>query len=132
MSRVAYILLNAFINILGFRFIYYPALAAAFVTLQQDPNTRELIQFLSTTSLYGPIIQNLSTAAAPTFIITVIKFLFFIPLRIIDIKRVKDIYGRELSFTEIAVIAIILSLPYVDFFSTIALSIIPPNKYAKK
>jgi uncharacterized membrane protein YhaH (DUF805 family) len=132
LGRLAYFLENCFINILGFKFIYYPAIVESFHQIQAEPSAHQLLEMLSTAPVYGPVIHALSAPMAKeTLLFIVVRYLFLIPLRMIDIKRMRDIMGRELTLFQTAAVAIGFSIPYVDFISTICLSVIRPNKYAE-
>ncbi len=101
-NRLTYILQNILWNTLGIPFIYYTELVAY---------------------------ANFNPSYATLFMI--IRWFFFIPLRVIDLRRIRDILDRELTMPESVFIAVILSLPYVDFFTTIFLSSVRPFYFAK-
>lgn len=101
-NRLTFILQNIFWNTLGIPFIYYPL----------------LITYLD----FDPKYANL---------FLIIRWFFYIPLRSIDLRRIRDIVDRELSLTETIVIIITFSIPYVDFITSVFLSTIRPFKYAK-
>lgn len=132
LSRSAYIFQNLFLNLIGFRFLYYPALVASFYKLKMNPDYKFLIEQVSMNPNIGFAIKALDTAPKESIIIIIIKYLFIIPFRMIDIKRVKDLLDRELTSGEIITISVVFTLPYVDFFTTLGLSILPALYYAKK
>lgn len=131
LSRTAYIFQNLFLNIIGFRFLYYPALVEAFYNLKMNPDYKFLIEQISMNPNVGFAIKALDQAPQASILVIVIKYLFIIPFRIIDIKRVRDLVDRELTTVEIMAIAIVFTLPYVDFFTTLGLSILPALYFAK-
>ena len=132
LSRSAYIFQNLLINILGFRFLYYPALVESFHQVKMNPDYKYLIQQLSINPNIGFVIKTLSQAPKQSFIIIAIKYLLIIPFRMIDIKRIKDLVDRELTTPEIIIIGVVFTLPYVDFFTTLGLSILPAYYFANK
>jgi len=131
LSRTAYIFQNLFLNIIGFRFLYYPALVESFYRLKMNPDYKFLIEQISMNPNVGFAIKALDTAPKESIIVILIKYLFIIPFRMIDIKRVRDLVDRELTTGEIIAIAVIFTVPYVDFFTTLGLSILPALYYAK-
>lgn len=131
LSRTAYIFQNLFLNIIGFRFLYYPALVEAFYNLKMNPDYKFLIEQISMNPNVGFAIKALDQAPQASMLVIIIKYLFIIPFRIIDIKRVRDLVDRELTTIEIMAIAIVFTLPYVDFFTTLGLSILPALYFAK-
>lgn len=131
-SRTAYIVQNFIINIIGFRFIYYPGLVEGYKTLIQHPETREFISVLYRYPLYSSIFDHFASAAVDPTYIYIIGYLFIIPLRMIDIKRVRDIINDEISTLKTIVLFIVLSLPLVDLIATIVLAVVPANRYAKR
>ena len=131
-SRSAYIFQNLLINIIGFRFLYYPALVESFHQVKMNPDYKYLIQQLSMNPNIGFVIKSLSQAPKESFTIIVIKYLFIIPFRMIDIKRIKDLVDRELTTREIMIVGVVFTLPYVDFFTTLGLTILPACYFAKK
>jgi len=101
-NRLTYILQNILWNTLGIPFIYYS----------------ELVTY-----------ANFNPSYATPFML--IRWFFFIPLRVIDLRRIRDILDRDLTISESIFIVVILSLPYVDFFTTIFLSSVKPFYFAK-
>ncbi len=132
LSRSAYIFQNLLINILGFRFLYYPSVVESFKQVKTNPDFHYLIQQLSMNPNIGFIVKALNQAPKQSFIIIVVKYLLIIPFRMIDIKRIKDLVDRELTTREIILVGVVFTLPYVDFFTTLGLSILPALYYAKK
>ena len=132
LSRTAYIFQNLFINIIGFRFIHYPLLIESFYQIKRNPDYKFLIQQLSMNPNVAFIFKSLDQAPKQSILIIAIKYLLIIPFRMIDIKRIKDLVDRELSTSEIIIIAVVFTLPYVDFFTTLGLSILPAYYFAKK
>ena len=131
-GRVSYIIQNCVINTLAFRFIYYPAIVRAFHVARQNPESLEIMRMLSDNSeMYASLFRTLGSAQKETASIIVIGYLFLIPLRLIDIKRVRDIVNDELSLFKTVAIAVLFSIPYVDLIATIFLSVIGPNRFAK-
>jgi uncharacterized membrane protein YhaH (DUF805 family) len=132
LSRAAYITQNLIINIVGFRFLYYPQIVEAYYKMKINPEYKYLIEQLGEAPHFAYAFKALDQAPKETMLVIIIKYLFIIPFRMIDIKRVKDIVDRELTSAEIWLIAIIFTLPYVDFFTTLGLSLIPAFYYASK
>lgn len=132
LSRAAYITQNLLLNLVGFRFLYYPQLVESFYKMKANPDYKYLIEQLNQAPHFAYAFKALDQAPKPTMLVIAIKYLFIIPFRMIDIKRVKDIVDRELTSAEIVLIAVIFTLPYVDFFTTLGLSIIPAFYYANK
>lgn len=128
LNRLFYALHNAFWFLIGFRYIYYPGILAA---LQSSPQFPQLIHVLSSSPQTKTIVPFLSSTVGQSTLDIVLKFVFILILRLVDIKRIRDIVNRNLSKVESALAIVILSLPYVDFLSTIVLVLLPPNKYAK-
>ena len=128
LNRLFYILHNAFWNILGFRFVYYPAIIKE---LQSSSMFTLLTNAFSSNPNLAWIVPYLTAKPEHVLLYTIIGYLFLIPLRLVDIKRMRDILNRELSIIEQGALAVLFSLPYMDFLSTFFLSIIKPNKYAK-
>ena len=124
MSRSAYIIYSLVITIIGFRFIYYPSIMAL---IQSSPQFNELISLLSQNPQNAWIIKELQYIPQSTTVILVIKYALMIPCRLIDIKRIRDIKGRTLSIFENLFVIVVFSLPYIDFFSTLFLSIMKPG-----
>ena len=50
--------------------------------------------------------------------LTPITILDDFPLRMIDIKRIRDIVDRNLTRMETTLVAVVFSIPFIDFFST--------------
>ena len=121
LSRSAYIFQNLLINILGFRFLYYPSVVESFKQVKTNPDFHYLIQQLSMNPNIGFIVKALNQAPKQSFIIIVVKYLLIIPFRMIDIKRIKDLVDRELTTREIILVGVVFTLPYVDFFTTLGL-----------
>lgn len=132
LSRSGYIFQNLLINVLGFRFLYFPALVESFHKIKMQPDYKYLIQQLSMNPNIDFVIKALDQSPKQSFMIIAIKYLLIIPFRMIDIKRIKDLVDRELTTREIMIIGVVFTLPYVDFFTTLGLSILPALYYAKK
>lgn len=132
LSRTAYITQNLIINIVGFRFLYYPQLVDAFYKMKANPDYKYLIEQLSEAPHFAYAFKALDQAPKTTMLVIVIKYLFIIPFRMIDIKRMKDVVDRELTTVEMFLIAVFFTLPYVDFFTTLGLSLLPAFYYASK
>jgi uncharacterized membrane protein YhaH (DUF805 family) len=130
-GRISYIIQNSIINIIGFKFIYYPAMGKAYHTMLTTPGGADLVQMLSEFSIYAALFKFMAAAPAETAISITLKYLFLIPLRLIDIKRIRDIMNDSLSTGKTFFFAVFLSIPYIDLLATVALSIIGPNRYAK-
>jgi uncharacterized membrane protein YhaH (DUF805 family) len=130
-GRLSYITQNFIINILGFKYIYYPAIVEAYTTFLTYPESHQILRTLSTNPMYASFFESLAASPKATTVDIVIKYLFLIPLRLIDIKRIRDIVDEKLSAAKTIFYAVFLSLPLVDLVATIFLSIIKPNKYAK-
>ena len=122
LSRTAYIFTNLLINIIGFKFLYYPRIMQL---LHSSSEYRELINQLAQTPDNAWLIERLKDSPK---VIPFVAFIFLIPFRIIDIKRVRDVVDRELKNFEALFLVIFFSLPYVDFFSTLHLSLLKPGK----
>jgi len=101
-NRLTYILQNIMWNTLAAPFVYYPL----FVT------------YLNFNPSYAGMFE-------------IVRWFFYIPLRMIDLKRIRDIVDRELSLIETVLICGIFSIPYVDFLTSIFLSSIRPFYFAK-
>ncbi len=101
-NRLTYILQNIMWNTLGVPFIYYPLFVAY---------------------------ANFNPSYSTPFLI--IRWFFYIPLRMIDLKRIRDIVDRELTTIETVIICVVFSIPYVDFLTSIFLSSIRPFYFAK-
>lgn len=128
LTRLAYIIQNSLVMIFAFRYIYFPYLHGTILDMQNNPhysNTFEMIKHLPE---YREFMTMLKAEANPSMSSIIIRYLVLIPLRIIDIKRIRDIVNRNLSVTETTIVAVVFSLPFVDLISTIFLAIIPPSK----
>lgn len=132
LSRSAYIFQNLFLNIIGFRFLYYPLIVESFYQMKMNPDYKYLIQQVSINPNVAWALNTFDQTSGPSLTVILIKYLFIIPFRMIDIKRIKDIIDRELSTNEMIFIAVVFTLPYVDFFTTLGLSILPAFYFAKK
>lgn len=130
-GRISYIIQNAIINIIGFKFIYYPAMGESLRHMQSTADGAQLIKMLSASPINEYLFQYMAAAPKETTLSIMIKFLFLIPLRLIDIKRIRDIVDDSLSNAQTVFFALVLSLPYVDMIATVALSLITPNRFAK-
>ncbi len=86
-----------------------------FILLKSDPRFEDFFQEL-----------NHPKSLPTSFILT--KFAFIVGLRIVDLKRVRDITGRKLKKIETILIAIFFSLPFVDLISTMFLITMPTKK----
>ena len=132
LSRAAYITQNLILNIVGFRFLYYPQIVESFYKMKANPDYKYLIEQLDTAPHFAYLFKALDQAPKPTMLVIAIKYLFIIPFRMIDIKRMKDIVDRELTAVEMFLIAVVFTLPYVDFFTTLGLSLLPAFYFASK
>lgn len=130
-GRLSYILQNFIINSLGFKYIYYPAIVETYSSFLKYPESHQILSQLSMNPMYASFFESLAGSPRATTTDIVIKYLFLIPLRLIDIKRIRDIVDEKLSMAKTIFYAIFLSLPLVDLVATIFLSIIRPNKFAK-
>ena len=128
LNRLFYALHNAFWFLIGFRYIYYPSILLA---IQSSPNFPELIKLLSTSPQTKGLIPYLSATVGQSSLDLLLKYVFLLILRLVDIKRLRDIMGRNFSLMEQGVVIFIFSLPYVDFLSTVFLVFLPANKFSK-
>ena len=128
LNRLFYALHNAFWFLVGFKFIYYPAIMLA---IQSSPQFDELVTLLSSNAKTQALIPYLTVKVGQSGLDIFLKYVFILILRLVDIKRIRDIVGRNLTTVESAMAIFFLSLPYVDFLSTVVLVLIPANKYAK-
>ncbi len=131
-GRVAYFFQNSILMIFGFQYIYGGYMSSAFLSLQHNPLFSNAFEILKTNPLYADFLRELNHPAEPDPSALYIKFAFIIALRIVDLKRVRDILSRKLSAIETILIAIFFSLPFVDFFSTIMLVTLPSKKHSKE
>jgi uncharacterized membrane protein YhaH (DUF805 family) len=130
-GRLSYILQNFIINIIGFKYIYYPAIVESYSTFLTYPESSQILRTLSMNPMYASLFESLAAAPKVTTAAIIIKYLFLIPLRLIDIKRIRDIVDDKLSMGKTLFYAIFLSLPMVDLLATVVLSIVKPNRFAK-
>lgn len=128
LNRVFYALHNAFWFLVGFRFIYYPALIMA---VQSSPQFPQLVTLLSSNPQTKVWVPYITSSVGQSTLDIVLKYLFILILRLVDIKRIRDIFNRNLSKLESAIVIVVLSLPYIDFLSTIVLVLVPAKKFAK-
>lgn len=128
LNRLFYALHNAFWFLVGFRYIYYPSLLMA---IQSSPDFPQLISLLSSSPQLKGLVPYLSSNFGTSFIDISLKYLFILILRIVDIKRIRDLVNRNLTMPENIAVVGILSLPYIDFLSTVVLVLMPSNKFAK-
>lgn len=129
LSRTAYVFTNLVINLIGFKFLYYPGIMGA---LHVSPEFRGIVSQLAQDPENAWLVHQLKYVPEKMAYAVFIKFLFLIPFRIIDIKRLRDIMNRELKVAELVFTSAFFSLPYVDFFSTLILSILKPRKSPTK
>lgn len=127
-GRVSYIIQNMIIHTIGFKYIYYPVIVESYRAYLLQPESAEILRMLSTFPIYASIFETLASTPPISTSDIVIKYLFFIPLRLIDIKRIRDIVDSPLSAMKTFFYVIFLSLPFVDLIATIFLSVIPPKK----
>lgn len=125
LSRTAYIFSNLLLNLIGFNFLYYPGILAY---LHSRPEFTTLLDQIAQNPENAWILPHLKYTPEVSALTIVIKLLFLVLFRIIDIKRMRDIRDQELRKIEVFFIAIFFSLPYVDFFSTLILSLLKPQK----
>ncbi len=128
LNRLFYALHNAFWFLIGFRYIYYPGILSA---IQSSPQYPQLVEILSSNSQTSSLVPYISSTLGQSPLDLVLKYVFILILRMVDIKRIRDLVNRNLSIPECAAVIVGLSLPYIDFFSTIALVLLPSNKFAK-
>lgn len=128
LRRLPYFFLNSILMFFAFRYLYYSYLYDLIVMLEHNPKFTDAFYIIKSLPQYHESMATFKREASPTLMTTLIHFLFLIPLRIIDIKRIKDIFGRCLSTQEIIFISITFSLPFVDFLSTTALMLLPSKK----
>ena len=127
-GRVSYFFQNSVLMIFGFQYIYGGFMASAFLSLQNNPMFANVFALLKSDPMYSDILDDLNHPAKPDPSVFFIKIAFIIALRIVDLKRVRDILNRKLSAMETTLIAVFFSLPFVDLFSTIMLVTLPPKK----
>lgn len=128
LNRLFYALHNAFWFLIGFRYIYYPGILVA---IQSSPQFPQLVQILSSNPQTKAIIPYISSNVGQSTFDIILKFVFIFILRLVDIKRIRDIVSRNLTTVESALTIVFFSLPYVDFLSTVLLVLFPSGKYAK-
>lgn len=128
LNRLFYALHNAFWFLAGFYYIYYPGLLLA---IQSSPDFPQLINLLSSSPQLKGLVPYLSAKVGSGFIDIALKYVFLLILRIVDIKRIRDLVNRNLTMPENIAVIVVLSLPYIDFLSTVALVLLPSNKFAK-
>lgn len=131
LSRLAYIIQNSLVMIFAFQYMYYPHLYGTILDLQSRPELASIFAVYKQFPQYHEFLASLKAAANPSLTDIIIRYLFLIPLRVIDIKRVRDIVNRNLTGVETTMVAVIFSLPFVDLLSTLFLAVIPANKHAK-
>lgn len=131
LGRLSYIFQNSILMILAFKFIYSPYLYGFITDMEKNPLYRASFDLLKSMPQYHEMMIDLKAMANPSFTAIIIRYLFLVPLRIIDIKRIRDIVNRNLNGMEITIVAIFFSLPFVDFITTLFLVLIPANKFAK-
>lgn len=129
-GRVSYFFQNSIIMLFGFQYIYGSYLAEAIVKMQHNPLLKDSFKLIQTMPGYGEILEDLNTPVKPDPSKLLIKIAFIVLLRIVDLKRIRDIVNRKLSLLETSLISIFFSLPFVDIFSTIMLVTLPPKKYS--
>ena len=128
LNRLFYALHNSFWFLVGFRYIYYPTLLLA---IQSSPNFATLINVFSSISQLKGLIPYLSATVEQSPLDLFLKYVFILILRLVDIKRLRDIMGRNLRLIEQAAVIFVFSLPYVDFLSTVFLVFLPADKFSK-
>ena len=126
-GRLSYIIQNMIIQTIGFKYIYYPIIVDTYRSYLLQPESADVLRMLSTVPMYASMFETLASTPPASTADIVIKYLFFIPLRLVDIKRIRDIVDSPLSAMKTFLYVIILSLPFVDLISTIFLSVIPPK-----
>lgn len=128
LNRIFYALHNAFWFIAGFYYIYYPSLL---LTIQSSPDFPQLINLLSSSPQLKGLVPYLSSNVGTGFVDITLKYVFILILRMVDIKRIRDLVNRNLTMPENVAVIVVLSLPYIDFLSTVVLVLLPANKFAK-
>jgi hypothetical protein len=100
--------------------------------LQGHPDFSTLVDLLSSHSETSAIVPYLTHVPSTSLIFVILRYACLIPLRLVDFKRIRDLISRELSLIEKVVIAVVLSIPYVDFLSIIILTALPSRALEKQ
>ena len=129
-GRVSYFFQNSIIMLFGFQYIYGSYMAEAIIKMQHNPLLRDSFKLVQSLPGYGDILEDLNTPSKPDPSRLLIKFAFIIMLRIVDLKRIRDIVNRKLTIIETSLVSIFFSLPFVDIFSTVMLITLPAKKYS--
>lgn len=130
-ARLSYFIQNSLIMIIAFKYMYYPYLYQTILDLTHNPAMSQIMAVYKQLPQFNSWMEELKAGANPPLSSIIIKYLFFIPLRVIDIKRMRDIVNRNLTMVETVMIAFFFSLPFVDLLATCFLVVIPSNKHAK-
>lgn len=127
-GRVSYFFQNSILMLFGFQYIYGSYLGEIILKLQHNPLFKNAFMLLQSDPLYSDMLQDLNRPPQAVSSNLMLKFAFLLALRIVDLKRVRDIVNRKLGALETALIVIVFSLPFVDLISTIFLVTLPPKK----
>lgn len=131
-GRISYFFQNSFIMLFAFQYIYGPYMSATILKMQHNPLFKNSFALIETLPGYSEILQDLARPSKVDPSELIIRFGFIALLRMIDLKRVRDIIGRQLSLQESALIAIVFSIPFVDLLSTVMLMTLPSKKHSLK
>jgi hypothetical protein len=129
-SRLSYFFQNSFLMLFGFQYIYAPYIGDILKNIQHNPLFRNVFELLRADPTYADLLKELNTPAKITFSMIATRYAFILALRLVDLKRIRDIVNRQLSKIETILVIVIFSLPFVDLISTIFLMTLPPKKTA--
>ncbi|MBC7427296.1 MAG: hypothetical protein H7336_01710 [Bacteriovorax sp.] len=127
-GRLAYFFQNSLLMLFGFQYIYGPYIGDAIKSMQHNPMFANVFILLQSDPSYADMLKDFGQAQKFTFTLFAARYAFIIALRIIDLKRIRDIVNRQLTKVETISVFIIFSLPFVDLISTIVLMTLPPKK----
>jgi hypothetical protein len=127
-GRLAYFFQNSLLMLFGFQYIYGPYIGDVLKNLEHNPLFRNIFTLLRSDPHYANLIHDLSSAQKMTFSLIATRYAFIIALRIVDLKRLRDIVNRQLTKVEILFVFILFSLPFVDLITTIFLISMPAKK----
>ncbi|MBC7715008.1 MAG: hypothetical protein H7177_16800 [Rhizobacter sp.] len=127
-GRLAYFFQNSLLMAFGFQYIYGPYMGDAIKSLQHNPLFANVFQLLQADPTYADMLKELNHAPKFDMKMFATRYAFILALRIVDLKRLRDIVNRQLTKVETILVIVFFSLPFVDLISTIFLVTMPPKK----
>ena len=127
-GRLAYFFQNSILMLFGFQYIYGAYIGDMLKSMQHNPLFKNVFLLLQSDPAYSDLLHDLNQAPKMTLSIIATRYAFILALRIVDLKRIRDIVNRQLTKVETLLVIVFFSLPFVDLISTIFLMTLPPKK----